>query len=130
MTLVSLAAELFYAGVLDADQFPNVEIVSFQPAGEDARSVYAHLSFDQQQSEQDTVSRRTERMRVRVGRDESHEKGGIESAVRGDMLRRANDPEWYPPFAFTGEITEQTNWSWVLMFERPVPTGLGKRQSR
>lgn len=130
MSLVELAAEQFYAGVLDPDNFPNVEIVSFQPAGGDARAVYAHLKFDQQQGEFETVSRRTERMAVRVGRDESHEKGGIATATRGDILRRPDDAEGAVPFAYTGEVREQTSWSWVLVFERPVPTGLGKRMTR
>lgn len=129
MSFGVLGAEQFYAGVLDPDRFPNVEIVSFQPPGQDARAVYAHLKFDQQENQTERATR-TERLLVRVGRDEAHAKGGIASFLRGDILRRENESESWPPFAATGEISEQTSWSWVLVFERSVPTGLGKRMPR
>jgi hypothetical protein len=64
----------------------------------------------------------SETIRVAIGRDESHAKGGLANPTTGSTIERAGDPRRY---GFTGKIFESTPYSHLLEFARRQPVTAG-----
>jgi len=76
----------------------------------------------------EVVEMQTDRITFKCGRDEAHELGGIDFPAKPLRLIRASEKDpTLEPYAWTGEVLEENPHSWLLEFERPRLTRLGKR---
>ncbi len=127
MTFKTNRRDNFYEVFLNDEHF--AEWITYHPAVGDERAVLALIEHEQRRHEDEVVVRDDERIVVTVGRDETHEKGGVELPKIGDGLMREVDDGW-GKFAFTGEVVNQTAHSWKLVFTRPKSRALGGRLHR
>jgi hypothetical protein len=114
--------ETFYRVVLSEQRFARP--VAIREDGKPDRTILAvcrRTVADRQEHVTDTSM---EMLAVTVGRDETHEKGGIAEARRGLKLVRDGETDAY---AFEGTVLEETEYSLVLQFARPKLTTLGRR---
>ncbi|MGE3667684.1 MAG: hypothetical protein AB7G51_13810 [Steroidobacteraceae bacterium] len=117
MSLRELGKTNFYGHVLDVGKF--AETCTFYPAdGGEPRVIVAKINHERRGKSQPHVEGEEERLRVAVGRDAAHAKGGIATPVIGDALVREGETELVR-YAWTGEIENQTSYSWTLIYTRP-----------
>lgn len=117
MSLRDVGKANFYAHVLDVGKF--AETCTFHPgAGGEPRTVVMKINHERRSRSQPHVEGEEERLRVAVGRDELHAKGGVAAPVMGDTLVREGETELVR-YAWTGEIENQTSYSWTLVYTRP-----------
>jgi hypothetical protein len=114
---------------LNEDEF--AESLVFQPQGGQDRPIVG--SVDQATEHPDTGMGgidRVERIEVFVSRDEDDEMtGGVATVQIGDRLKRTvNGIEQV--YGFTGEILDEDDNSWTLVFERAVPFEVGGNRQR
>lgn len=117
MSLRDLGKANFYAHVLDVGKF--AETCTFHPAdGGPPRTVVMKINHERQSRSSPHVEGEEERLKVAVGRDEAHLKGGVARPVIGDALVREGETELVR-YGWTGEIEHQTSYSWTLIYTRP-----------
>lgn len=120
MSFNNLRKTLFYANILNTEAF--AELVQLHEEGRPTREIVVKMTEVQDLQQQERHREKVETWKVAVGRDESHDKGGIETARLGMTIERATDARRY---AFTGKVLESSPYSLILEFSRRVPISAG-----
>lgn len=109
----------FYNVFLNTGEF--AETVTFYPArGGPSRRIVVIRSVTQRPEQGELVTYGEEQLRIRVGKDETHAKGGIavpvSAGTKRDMIQRDDDTET-ERYAYTGEKKDFGVY-WELEFSR------------
>ena len=124
MTLKSLIAAIHESVFLSSDYFCESILVT-SPAGGSQRTITALWTPDQQEVETEELSQRqVERVWLTVYRNATT---GILRPVQGLRVAQLGD-ENPAPFLYQGQVRDETDDAWSLLFVRPRHVRLGPRE--
>lgn len=127
MSFADIRAAAFYDTIL-AEGNPGVEIVVVIENGVQ-RTVWCKRSSQDEATKLIPLpaplpaghgEQRKEKVFLRFGRNESHEKGGVANPRVGLAVIRGDDTE--RPWAYTGDVDNASAHSHTLTFARPITT--------
>jgi len=128
LTFAECRRENAESGLLFGNLEHFAEQVTYRPAaGGPSRTVVASCTRETLEERQgDLLDREQERLWVHVCRSPQARRGGIDRPGLGDSLLRVQDPP-DAPWSFQGQIKDETEYSWGLLFGRNRPRRYGPR---
>jgi len=121
----------FYGVFLNEDHF--AEWVTYYPKKGPSREILVKIQSPGQQEQRPTRNEvseyEDEQLHVTLGKDEGHEKGGVERPAIGDAFVREGE-EHLDRFVFEGDVVRSTPMSWTLKFSRAKQRSFGTAHRR